>query len=276
MELFLRRMFVPGYEDVDSDESSDAVVVPVVEDKNKDEVKDKDEPKGSGEEQKFTQEDLNKHVAKERRKLQGKNEELAKELEAANKGRELSTEEKANLEKALEDLRTAHMTDQEVAKRERAKISKAAKERETTLVAERDEWQARYQNSTISRAITDAAVRHEAYNSTQIDAILRPMTRLVEKQDDAGTGTGDFSARVKMPAINTEGTSVELDLTVDEAVKHMLEDTDSYGNLFKSIVKSGLGLDNAPAKVGNIDISKLTPAQYRKHRDEIKAAASRA
>lgn len=273
MNLDLFRFFIPGYENDDAGNTPDGDDAGNTPDETGDENAggNKVEPKTT-----FSQEDINKAVAKERRKMQDKNEKLAKELEASNKGRQMTAEEKENLEKQVEELRTAHLTAEEKAKRERARLEKESKEREDTLTKDRDTWKQRFHNSTISRAIVDAAQTHDAFNGEQIAALLQPHTHLAEGTDADGKGNGKFVARVKLPTLNSDGVVVDLDLTVDEAVKHMKDDVDRYGNLFKGNAKSGLGTGNdTTTKVGNIDIAKLSPEEYRKHRDAIKAAASR-
>ena len=47
----------------------------------------------------------------------------------------------------------------------------------------------------------------------------------------------------------------------------MKEDVDTYGNLFTSGLKGGLG-DRNNRTAGEVDIANLTPAEYRKLRKE--------
>ncbi len=48
-------------------------------------------------------------------------------------------------------------------------------------------WQRRYTDSTIERALQDAAIGHEAFGPSQIIALLKPQTKMVVDQRATST-----------------------------------------------------------------------------------------
>ena len=83
------------------------------------------------------------------------------------------------------------------------------------------------------RALQDAAIEHESYSTTQVVTLLKSMTRLVEKVDANGKGTGQFDVMVDFPDKDaTTGQSVMTSKTPTEAVKRMTE-IPEFQNLFR-------------------------------------------
>jgi hypothetical protein len=67
------------------------------------------------------------------------------------------------------------------------------------------------------------------------------------------------------------GEPVQMVRTPEEAVKRMKELPDTFGNLFKSGVVSGIGAGMATGGTpggGRVDVRKLTPQQYRELREK--------
>ena len=93
------------------------------------------------------------------------------------------------------------------------------------------------------------------------------MTRLVEKVDANGKGTGQFDVMVDFPDKDaTTGQSVMTSKTPTEAVKRMTE-IPEFQNLFRKNVVSGVGGNSAiggltPGSNGRIDVRNLTHDQY--------------
>jgi hypothetical protein len=112
------------------------------------------------------------------------------------------------------------------------------------------------------------------YNPSQVWALLRLMTKMVEKTDEKGRGTGEFEPMIDFADVDLEtGESVMTQRTPENAVKRMQELPDLYGNLFKSGVVSGIGGNSAtgglaPGANGQIDVRKLSPTQYREIREK--------
>lgn len=222
---------------------------------------------GTGTETTFSQDQVNSLLAEERRKHQQKIDKIIKDTENLTKEKELTAQQKAALEAQIEELRTANMTTEEKAKRDLQRIEKDNATKLETLTKERDAWQTKFNDSTINRALLDAAIEYEAVNPEPIIAMLRANTRMVDSTDEYGNVTQ--SPKVKIQDV-VDGKSVTLDLTVSEAVKRMQEMPERYGNLFKSTLASGLGKSGAKGgtmtleALGNLPMSEYL-AYTKKH-----------
>lgn len=222
----------------------------------------------------FTQDQMNKILADDRRKNQAKQKELLTQLEQLQQTARLTDDERNNLNAQVEELRLQTTTAEERARTALDKQKKDYDVKVTTLTTERDEWRNRYTETAIGHEITNAAVTQEAFSPGQIAAMLRPNTRLTEELDGTGKPTGRLIPKVKFEASDKDGQPIVLDLTVPEAVKRMKETPDVFGNLFKSTAQGGLGTQapTGQGKGGKVDVSKLTPAQYREMRAKNPAA----
>lgn len=215
----------------------------------------------------FTQEQLNKILAEEKRKHQKQVERQVSELEQLRKSKNLTEKERESLANQIQQLNDSLLTKEELARKEREKIQSEHKRTVEALQKERDDWQARFTQSTITRTILDEALAAEAYNPSQIVALLQGQTRLVEVTDGEGNVVpGQYVAKVKMADTDKEGKPVTLDMTVKEALKRMKDRAEDFGNLFKSGVAGGLGDSKSRTTGKEIDPSKLSPAAYREYR----------
>ena len=222
----------------------------------------------------FTQEEVNKFLASDRRKHQEKYESLEQSYQQLLENESLSKDERNKLEESLENLRAQYRTKEQQAAHDRKKLEEEYTERLAEAEKQYEVWERRYMESTISRALQDAAVSHEAYNPSQVVALLRPMTKMVEKTDEKGRGLGEFEPMIDFADVDLEtGDSVMTQRTPENAVKRMQELPDLYGNLFKSGVVSDIGGNSAtgglaPGANGQIDVRKLSPTQYREIREK--------
>jgi len=222
----------------------------------------------------FTQEEVNKFMADDRRKHQKKYETLETSYQQLLENESLSKDERNKLEESLENLRAQYRTKEQQAAHERKKLEAEYGERLTEAERQAEDWQRRYTESTVSRSLQDAAVSHEAYSPSQIVALLRPMTKMVEKTDEKGRGLSELAPMVDFPDQDPEtGESVMTQRTPEEAVNRMKELPELYGNLFKSGVVSGIGGNSAtgglaPGANGQVDVRKLSPTQYREIREK--------
>lgn len=223
---------------------------------------------GGNAEKKFTQDDVNRFLAEDRRKAQQKNQELVTQLTALKEGATLTQKERDELQARIEQLQNEHLTKEEQAQREFTKKLTAAETTLKTAQAEVDAWRSRYTDATIEREITDAAVQHDAFSPTQIVALLRQNTRLVEELD-GGKPTGRFGAKVKFSDIK-DGQPITLELTVAEAVKRMTELPERFGNLFKNKATGGVGGGNSPGSDSSGKPPVNDPAAYREWRKKHK------
>lgn len=214
----------------------------------------------------FTQEELNNILSKERRAYEDKTKQTITQLEELKKGKSLSDDDKNKLTKRIESLNDELLTKEQLATKERDKLRKSHEEEKTKIVTERDTWQQRYRTAEISRAISDAATKEDAFDSAQIAALLVPNASLVEELDNEGTVTGNYVPKVKFKDVDKDGKPVTLDLTIPEAVKRMKETPEKFGNLFKSTANGGLGMNPGVANKTQGDLKNMNPAQWREYR----------
>jgi hypothetical protein len=224
----------------------------------------------------FTQEEVNELLAKNKRSLQAKLSAAEKAHQQLLENKHLSEDDRTRLETSLEELRAASRTKEQQLIHEKKQLE----ERLTNQLKEAQEkvtktWQM-YENSTIERALLDAAMANEAYNPDQVVTLLRRSARLIEKKDEQGKLLGGHGVMVELADQHAEtGEPIVTTRTPDSAVKRMKE-LQKHGNLFKSGVVSGLGGHSAtggvtPGKNGRLSreqIANLSQDQYNKIRKE--------
>jgi len=122
-----------------------------------------------------------------------------------------------------------------------------------------------YRDSTIERALQDAAVKHEAWSPSQVVSLLRLQTKMIEETDTkTGKLTGKYKPMVEMQALNTTTGEMETKAyTPEDAVKKMKDTPDVWGNLFRSGVVSGIGAGTATGGLSPGQGGRLTAAQLR-------------
>ena len=218
----------------------------------------------------FTQDEVNALVASERRNLENRSKSLLGELEALKTKSTMTAKEREELETRLEETKQALMTKEELAREQLTKLQKQREQEVTGLAAEREAWKNRFTHSTIQRSITDAAASSDAFNPSQIVAILAPSTRVVEATDEAGKPTGEFNVQVNFQDVGKDGKPVKLDLSVQDAVKRLKEKAE-FQNLFKGLGTGGTGSTNRGSG-GQLDIRELAkdPVAYAKAKREGK------
>ena len=212
----------------------------------------------------FTQEQLNTILAKEKRASQDQLQKALQEIDNTKKRSNLNEKERKELESRIEDLQNSMLSKEQLTEKEKEKESKKIAEQIKELTTDRDAWQTRYTRETINRAITDAAVEHEAHTPSQIVALLSANARLAEDIDAEGTPNGKLIPKIKFEDIDKENKPVTLDLTVSETLKRMTE-MSQHANLFKNLATGGLGDTTQPGG-GKVDETKLSPAAYRERR----------
>jgi ribosomal protein L14E/L6E/L27E len=225
----------------------------------------------------FDQDDVNKFLADDRRKHQQKYEQLETAYKDALENQNLSTEQREQIENKLDEVQKMFRSKEEQLKHENRqweeKYSKEVKEWETKATS----WEQKYRETVIARSLQDAAVAHDAFRPSQVIALLRPMTKIVERTDEQGKGTGELVSVVDLMDIDTTtGEPIITRRTPEDAVKRMKELPEEYGNLFKANVVSGVGAGSATGSAnpgsGRIDPRKLTMDQYVKLRKENPSA----
>lgn len=227
-----------------------------------------DTVQGGNKDDLLTQDQFNKALAEDRRKHQAKYQQLEETYNKLLENKNLTDQQRNELETNLEEVRSQFRTKEQQAEHERNKLVEKHSTELKTLTDERDKWRNDYTNMVISNSLLTAAGEAEAYSAEQIEAILRPQTSLREELDEQGQKTGRLVPKVKMTGKDKDGKSIELDLSVGEAVKMMKETPERYGNLFKSTATGGLG-SNTTGKPGQpVDVKKLSASEYRKLRKE--------
>ncbi len=225
------------------------------------------------------QKKFNDAVATERRKQEAKyrkelekTETTYKELLANSKS--LTEKERQTLQDNLETIQGQLRSKEQQAAQEKKELEASYQGKLTAAEKRAQEAESRWRDSTVMRALQDAAVEHESYNPTQVVTLLKSMTRLVEQVDEkTGKPNGQFQVVVDFPdKDNTTGQNVMTSKTPAEAVKRMTEITE-FQNLFRKNVVSGVGGNSAiggltPGSNGRIDPRTLTQEQYLKVRAE--------
>lgn len=212
------------------------------------------------------QEYLNSILAEDRRKHKSASDKVITQLETLKNQVGTTGAEKEQLEARIEDLKNSQLTADEMRKKEEKKREHKHKTELDTAQIEASKWKTMFQTSTITRAITDAAVVNDAHNPRHIVNELAPNTRLVEELDEENKPTGMLVPRVKITTVK-DGKPTTLEFGVTEAVKFMKEQ-EEHAPLFKSGATGGLGgsPSNSKKRGINSDTPPEDPAEYREWR----------
>lgn len=220
----------------------------------------------------FTQEDINKFLAEDRRKHEAKYKQLETSYQNILQTKGLAEDEKAKLKVEFEDLQKTFRTKEQQMEFEK---KQAALKYESELGDWKQKavrWEGMYKDQVIHTSLQDAAISGGAFNPNQIIGLLHPITELRPEVDKDGKETGRLVPMIDFPDIDEKtGESIKTLRSPKDAVKRMTELPQLWGNLFKSNVVSGVGAGTASggaAASGRVDVSKLTPEQYRKIRAE--------
>jgi hypothetical protein len=225
----------------------------------------------------FSQDDVNSLLAADRRKHKEKLEQLEGAYKDALANQNLSKDQRDQLEAKLEDLQKTFRTKEETLTLEKKQIEDKYSREVKSLAEKAVQWESKYKQALVDRALQDAAASHDAFNISQIVSLLRPMTKIVEKTDDQGQITGDAEPMVDLTDIETEtGKPTITRRTPEDAVRRMKELPSLFGNLFKSNVVSGVGAGTATGgnTLGNgrVDVKKISTAEYMRLRKDNPAA----
>ena len=192
-------------------------------------------------------------------------DQLTTELDALKKRSNLSTKDRQDMERRIEDLNNQLLTKEELAAKEKNKLLKQLESERESLSQEAKSWRQRFEEKTIVGALTEAAAGANAYNPKQIVTMLRGETALSEVMD-GDQPTGQFEVVVTLDTTNDKGENVKLTLKPQEAVKHLSEQ-DDYLNLFKTDDRNGFG-GGPSRKSGQVDAATIAkdPKAYREMR----------
>lgn len=215
------------------------------------------------------QKKFNEALAADRRKHKMALESAERQMQELLKSKGLSDEERLKTEQALEDLRAQMRTKEQQLAHEKKQLEEHHTKTLAEVTQKAQHWETRYRESTMARALQDAAMSGDAFRPEQIVTILRPMAKLSEE-------SGEFRTMIEFPDTDVAtGEPVKTLRTPEDAVKRMKELPEVYGNLFKSNVVSGIGANSATGgltsgKDGKVDLKKVAqdPVLYRRLRKE--------
>jgi hypothetical protein len=217
----------------------------------------------------FTQEEVNAIMAKENRRTKEAQKALLSQLEEVKKTAKMGSDERAELEKKIEELSRQTMTAEERARQKETKLQKQYEEERLSIEKEKEDWKKRHTELLVSNQLLKSAVSNKAIEPNQLLKMLRNDIRVVQKVDEDGKPTDGFEVRMNLMDTDKNNKPIELDLTVEEGIKRMTE-LPQYGNLFEGGKSGGIGGDNAAnRRNGKIDVAKLAktdPAAYRELR----------
>lgn len=222
----------------------------------------------------FTQDDVNRFLAEDRRKHQTLLAQAEAKLQEALNDKTMGEAARKALEENLAAIQGQLRTKEQQLALEKKQLEEAHANRVAELEKKAQLWEVMFRDSTIERALQDAAVKNDAFNADQIVVQLRAHTKLLEVVDEkTGKPTGKYRPMVEMNDVDPKtGEPVVMVRTPDEAVKRMKEMPEVWGNLFKSGVVSGIGSGTATGSQmsggGRVDVRKLTPQQYRELREK--------
>lgn len=230
----------------------------------------------------FTQEQVNeflqKRLAQDRKNRQDEFRKLEQDYQNLLGTKALTEDERDSLTSRLEELQRANRTKEEQAKIEKRELEDKYKKRIEELEQRVAESDLRYETSTIERALMDAANKHDAYESSQIVTILKGHTKLIKPVDEQGNVlAGGLVPRVDLPDKKDDGESYISNRTPEDAVERLKV---LMPNLFRANVASGVGGSSTtggvtPGADGQIDVTKLSPEQYRELRAKDPAKVGR-
>jgi len=222
----------------------------------------------------FSQEDVNKFLAEDRRRHQEKLSKLENSYKVILDDKTLATEQREKLENELRDLQASNRTKAQQIEFDRKQEQKKFEQEISGFKTSAIKWEHMYKDSVIQRSLQDAAIAAEAFSPSQIVGLLRPVTEMRAATDEEGNELDDqMVPKVDFPDIDeTTGERIVTLCTPQEAVQRMKQLPKIHGNLFRANVVSGIGSGAATGGVasgeGRIDVTKLTPEQYRKMRKE--------
>lgn len=223
----------------------------------------------------FNQEDVNKFLADDRRKHTDKYNKLEQTYKTMLSDKNLATEQRGKLELELQDLQKTFRTKAQQADYDRKQVEEKLTSEMAGFKESATRWEGMYKDSVIQRSLQDAAIGGEAFNPLQIVNLLRTNTTMRPAMDPEGVEIpNEMIPMIDFPdKDDTTGESVTTLRTPQEAVQRMKELPEQFGNLFRANVVSGIGAGNATGGVtsgegGRVDVSKLTPDQYRKMRKD--------
>ena len=213
------------------------------------------------------QEFFNRKLAEEKRATQAAQQKTIDQLKTLQNQATTTEQQRKDLEAQIKALQQQHMSKEELAKQEQQQKEQEWQRNVAQEKANGKKWETMYHESTINRALQDAAIEAEAFSPSQIIDMLYQKTKLVEEMDSQNQPTGNLIPRVKLNEYDKDGKLIVLDLTVKEALQKMKNTPEKYGNLFKSTLAGGLGQNGSvPGGRGKKSTTDMSQAEYMEAR----------
>jgi len=217
----------------------------------------------------YTEADLAAIVEKRTEEVRRKQKATLKKFEEMQTSIKMTNEQKETMEAELEEFRKQTLTAEEYAKREQKKLEEQYTSQLTEAQSEAQSWQHRHNSLQVNYEISNAAQKHgvlpEAIEA--LEAVLSGKTKIVPVEGDEGTQS--LHAIVDFVDVTADGKPLPVELSVEETVKRMKENTSKYGYMFAG-ASGGLGGNSGAPGAGKrkVDFSKMTTAEYQKLRKE--------
>jgi type I site-specific restriction endonuclease len=206
----------------------------------------------------FTQEELNKILAEDKRQHQARYTKVEAQYQTLLKNQSLTDEERGKLTESLEDVRRQLQSKEQIQKTELKQLEDRLTKELTEVKTAKEAAEKRYTDMVVHRSLKDAAHDGDAFNADQVVTLLKPYVKLVEGE----------KTMIDFPDRNADtGESIVTQMTPVDAIKRMKQLPETWGNLFKANVVSGIGGASAiggftPGSSGRIDLKSLTMDQY--------------
>ena len=233
-----------------------------------------DDSDSKSKDKKFNQEEVNGIIAKEKRKFEEKHNELMGQVEELKQLANLKDEDRKRFEEKVQELQSSKLTTEQQYQKELKTLQKEFETTKQQLTESQQFWQNQFQTERKRNDILSAATssEHKAFNPNQIYDLLSPKTEVKPVIDDQGNETGEFQTVTKMRTKDESNKDVTIDMPVKDAIKHMFDNPEEYGNLFESNLKSGLSSSNNNRDQDGVILGEGS-AKYRetrkKHPDKV-------
>lgn len=207
----------------------------------------------------FTQEQVNAMMKADKDRAKKERDQLIQELQNY-KDNGLTTENLSSLQARIDELQNEGKSKETLAKEAQDKLVKTHQKEKESLLSENKKWKNQYESYRLKTEIVTAAANKKARNPTQVEAILGPLSYFREDMGEDKKPTGTYTPRIKMTERDKDGTEVQLDLTVTEAVER-LSQSEEHMNLFDSGASGGMGGYNGsnpnkrPSDTSNLPMS---------------------
>lgn len=182
---------------------------------------------------------VNKIVAETRKEATTKLQKTVEELETFKQKSNLTGQNAKDLEQQIEKIKNESLTKEELLRKEQAKLANKHKTEVEELSNELKSWQNRYSSQVINTSLQQAAIKHNAFNPSQIIDLLSQKAKIEFETDKDGNKTDNVIVKVAIRTKDSKGADVVLSTSPEEAVK-VLSESDDYFNLFKDKSINGL------------------------------------